>query len=167
MQSPSLRDLNLSSEELKEIAQFFAQKRGIKDYESMPEDRLLNALISSKPIKRDKKSNFSKERTGKIKKEFKNSKHKFPKSKRNEIRRNLYEIKNKKNIFTLGIEKTEKNLDELDIFLSKIKRYYHHDDAEYKGIKEIEGLFDLSIGEDYYKPIIVNGAFNKYDSIFS
>ena len=38
MQSPSLRDLNLSSEELKEIAQFFAQKRGIKDYESMPED---------------------------------------------------------------------------------------------------------------------------------
>ena len=71
MQSPSLRDLNLSSEELKEIAQLLAQKRGIKDYESIPEDRLLNDLISSKPIKKDKKSNFSKERTGRIKKEFK------------------------------------------------------------------------------------------------
>ena len=31
MQSPSLRDLNLSSEELKGIAQLLARKRGIKD----------------------------------------------------------------------------------------------------------------------------------------
>ena len=38
MQSPSLRDLNLSSEELKD--------------ENMPEDRLLSALISSKPVKK-------------------------------------------------------------------------------------------------------------------
>ena len=30
-------------------------------------------------------------------------------------------------------------------------------------MKNIKGLFDLSIGEDYYKPIIVNGAFgNNY-----
>ena len=28
-------------------------------------------------------------------------------------------------------------------------------------MNDIEGLFDLSIGEDYYKPIIVNGAFNN------
>ena len=41
MKSPSLRDLKLSSEELKEIAQLLARKRGIKGYESMPEDRLL------------------------------------------------------------------------------------------------------------------------------
>ena len=38
MQSPSLRALNLSSEELNEIAQLLARKKGIKGYESIPED---------------------------------------------------------------------------------------------------------------------------------
>ena len=127
----------------------------------MPEDRLLSAIISSKPAKKGKKPNFSKARIGKIEREFKKLKHKFSKKKRNEIRRNLYEIKNKKNLFTLGTEKTEKSLDDLQSFLSKTKKYYDHDDAEYKGIKDIEGLFNLSIGEDYYRPIIANGAFNN------
>ena len=72
MQSPLLRDLNLSSEELKGIAQLLARKRGIKDYQSMPEDRLLNVLILSKPVKKDKKPKFSKARIGKIEREFKN-----------------------------------------------------------------------------------------------
>ena len=31
----------------------------------------------------------------------------------------------------------------------------------YRGIRDVKDLFDLSIGEDYYKPIIVNGAFNN------
>ena len=38
MLNPSLKDLNLSSEELKEIAKLLARKRGIKGYKSMPED---------------------------------------------------------------------------------------------------------------------------------
>ena len=67
MQSKSLGDLNLSSEELKEIAKLLARKRGIKDYESMPEDRLLSAPISSKLVKGDK-PNFSKAKTEKIRK---------------------------------------------------------------------------------------------------
>ena len=37
----SLKDLELSSEELKEIAKLLAQERGIKDYKSMSEDVLL------------------------------------------------------------------------------------------------------------------------------
>ena len=65
MQSTSLRVLNLSSEELKEIAELLARKRGIKDYESMSEDRLLNALILSKPAKKEKKPNFSKKKNRK------------------------------------------------------------------------------------------------------
>ena len=32
---------------------------------------------------------------------------------------------------------------------------------EYKGIKDVEGLFNSPIGEDYYKPTIVNVAFNN------
>ena len=38
MSNLSLRDLNQSSEELKEIAKLLARKRGIKGYESMPKD---------------------------------------------------------------------------------------------------------------------------------
>ena len=54
MLNPSLKDLNLSSEELKEIAKLLARKRGIKGYKSMPEDRLLSALISLKPVRKMK-----------------------------------------------------------------------------------------------------------------
>ena len=70
-------------------------------------------------------------------------------------------MKNKKNLLTLGSEKIEKSFDELENFLSKTKKYYDYDDAEYKGTKDIEGFFNLSIDEDYQKPIIVKGAFNN------
>ena len=46
------------------------------------------------------------------------------------------------------MEEIEKNLDELERNLSKTKKYYDYDDAEYRGIKDIKDLFDLSIGED-------------------
>ena len=59
MHSPSLRDLNLSLEELKEIAQLLARKKGIKDYQSMSNERLLNALISSKSVKKSEKPSQS------------------------------------------------------------------------------------------------------------
>ena len=52
MLNPKLKDLDVSSEELNEIAKLLARKRVIKGYESMPEDRLLSAFISSKPIKK-------------------------------------------------------------------------------------------------------------------
>ena len=42
MLSLSLKNLNPSSEELKEIAKLLAEKRGIKRYKSMSEDRLLS-----------------------------------------------------------------------------------------------------------------------------
>ena len=58
------------------------------------------------------------------------------------------------------MEEIEKNLEELERNLSKTKEYYDYDDAEYRGIKGIKDLFDLSIGEDYYKPIITKGSFN-------
>ena len=32
---------------------------------------------------------------------------------------------------------------------------------EYKGIRNIKDLFDLPIGEGYYKPIITKGVFNS------
>ena len=154
MRSVLLRDLGLSSEESKEIAELLAQKRRIKNYERMSNDRLLNPLILSKPVKKGKKSGLLKARMGEVKREFKKSKHKLSKPIRDEIRRDFYERKSRKNLFTLGTKKTEKkSFDELEIFFSKTKKYYDYDDDEYKGIKDIEGLFDLSIGKDYYKPI--------------
>ena len=47
----SLKELNLSLEELKENAKI----RGIRGYESISEDRLLSALKASKPIKKPKR----------------------------------------------------------------------------------------------------------------
>ena len=46
-----------------------------------------------------------------------------------------------------------KNILELEKSLSKLKKYYDHDDAEYKRIRDIGNLFNQSIDEYYYKPI--------------
>ena len=129
----------------------------------MSEDELLSALTLLKPVKKGEKSktSFSKARIEKIGKEFNKSRHKFSKSKINEIRKNLYEIENEKNLFASKIKETEKNLTELEENLSKTKKYYDYDDTEYKGIRDLKDLFDLSIDEDYYEPIINNGSFNN------
>ena len=59
------------------------------------------------------------------------------------------------------MEEIEKNLDELERNLSKTKKYYDNDESEYKGIRSVKNLFDFSVDEDYYKPIIPNSAFNN------
>ena len=59
------------------------------------------------------------------------------------------------------MEAVKKYLDELERNLSKTKKYYDYDDAEYRGIKDVKDLFGLSVGEDYYKPIITKGSFNN------
>ena len=58
-----LKNLELSLEELKEIATLLAKKRDIKGYKSMSEDELLSSLTSSKPVKKVKnqKKIFSKQ----------------------------------------------------------------------------------------------------------
>ena len=159
MPNPSLKDLDPSEKELKKITKLLAVKRGTKGYKSMSED----ALIPSKSVKKSKKPkiNFSEARIEKIRKEFNESKHKFSKSKINEIRINLYEIENQKNLFAPKIKEIERHLLELNENLFKPKKYYDYDDTEYKGIKNVKDLFDLPIDEDYYKPIITNGAFSN------
>ena len=54
----------------------------------------------------------------------------------------------------------KKNLTELEENFSKTKKYYDYDDSEYRGIRNVRDLFDLSIDEDYYEPIIVRSAFD-------
>ena len=128
----------------------------IKGYKSMSEDELLSALISSKPVRKGEKNfddkipktNFYKTRIEKIRKEFKESRHEFFRSKTNNIRRNLYEIENAKNLSASKIKEIERSLTELEENLSK-------------GIRDVKDLFHLSIDENYCKPIITNDAFNN------
>ena len=113
-----LKDLELTSEELKEIAVLLVKKRNIRVYKSMSEDRLLSALKESESLKQSEnnfddtkpKTNVSKARIEKIRKEFNESRCKFSKSKINEIRRNLYE----KSLFGSKIKEIERNLIELE-----------------------------------------------------
>ena len=42
----------------------------------------------------------------------------------------------------------------------KLDKYHNYDDYEYKGIKDINDLFKLSIDKDYYKPILVKSGYN-------
>ena len=67
----------------------------------------------------------------------------FLKPKIKEIRKNLYEIKNK-NISESELKQIKKIFFELDESLSKLKKYYDHDDAKYLGIKDVENLFNQS-----------------------
>ena len=109
------------------------------------------------------KVNFSKPRIERIRKKFKESRYKFSKSKINEIRKNLYKIENKKNLFASKLKEIEENLLELEENLFKPKKYHYYIDTEYEGIRDVKDLFDLSIDDVYYKPIITNSTFkNNY-----
>ena len=77
-----------------------------------------------------------------------------------EIRKNFYEIKNEKNLSESKIKEIERNLTELEESLSKTRKYYGYDDIEHRIIRNVRDLLDLTIDEDYYKPIIVRGAFD-------
>ena len=140
--SNSLKDSELSSLELKAIAKI----RGIKGYKSMSEDDISSALNSSKPAKKGKnpKADFSKARIEKIRKEFNESRYTSSKLKMKEIRKNLYIIENEKNLSESKVKEIERNLTELEENLSKTKKYYDYDDIEYRGIRNVRELFDLS-----------------------
>ena len=49
---------------------------------------------------------------------------------------------------------------ELEEILSKSKKYYDHYDIEYKGIREVQDLFNQT-DEDYYKPIKTTSVFDN------
>ena len=78
----------------------------------MSEDKLLSALKLSESLKESEKNfddakpkiNFFKPRIEKIRKEFNESRHKFPKLKINEIKRNLCEMENENNLFAPKIK---------------------------------------------------------------
>ena len=80
---------NLSLNELKVIA----KKRGIKGYKSMFEDDLIKIFSEPKT-----KSKLSEKRIKDTREDINKLRDRFSKPKIKEIRKNLYEIENKKNL---------------------------------------------------------------------
>ena len=82
---------------------------------------------------------------------------------RKKIKKELYEIENKKNLSDKEKEKNYHNLVELVNKLNKKEKYKYHDrdDLDYHGIRDIENLFDADNNDDYYKPILVKSSFNE------
>ena len=146
-----IKNIILSPEESKDIAELLAQKRGIEDYESMSNDELYDALRASE--------NENYIRIGKIREEIKKLQHRFSRQELKKIKKDLYEMENKKDCSTS--KKTRKYLNKLEEKIYELNKYYDYDDIKYRGIRDSRGLFDLSISEDYYKPIIVKNASNN------
>ena len=122
----------------------------------MSKERLLSALDESES--RVNGNNFNNARIKKIREDFNKSRDRFLKPKIKEIRSNLYEIENKKNLSISKIKETEQNLIELEESLFKLNKYYDYDDTEYQGIRDAANLFNgtalnQSTDKDYYKLI--------------
>ena len=82
-----------------------------------------------------------------------------PKSK--EIRTNISEIENKKNLSKPKIKKIEKIHLELGESLSEFKKYNDYNDFELKGIRLVGNLFNQSTERYYYKPIKTISVFDN------
>ena len=136
--------LNLSLIELKLVAKL----REIKDYKSISKERILRALSESESV--ENRKNLDNTRIKKIREDFNKLRDRFLKPKIKEIRRNLYEIENKKNLSKSKIKEIEQNLFELEQSLFKLNKYYNSDDIEYKGrVNLFNGVaFNRSTDED-------------------
>ena len=148
MANIKLGDLYLSKEESKDIIELLAKKRNSKNYKSKSSDRLYNIF---------KKQSKNKKRIDDIREESKNQKY-ILKSESKDIKRNLYDIEKQRKI---SLKKTSKYLDELDERILRLDKYHDYDDYEYKGIKDIENLYKISIDKDYYKPKLNKSGYNK------
>ena len=160
MEDLKLKDLNLSLEESRYIIEFLARKRGVNNYKHKSNDELLHALkvYKSKNNQQQEIKSENKERIDVIREKLKELSYKLSKSELKEIKKNLYKIENKKGLLE---QKKKKYLDELDEKIRKLDKYYHDDDFEYRGIKNVQDLFKLSIDKDYYKPKFVKSSYNN------
>ena len=149
MANIKLGDLYLSKEESKDIIELLAKKRNIKNYKSKSSDRLYNIF---------NKQSKNKKRIDDVREELKNPKYNISKSESKDIKRNLYNIEKQRKI---SLKKTSKYLDELDERILRLDKYHDYDDFEYKGIKDIENLFKISIDKGYYKPKLNKSGYNK------
>ena len=93
MNNLNLIDLNLSSENSKDIIEFLTRKRNIKNYKRKRSNELLRAI---KENKNNQQQSKNKKRIDIIREELKESSYKLSKSELKEIKKNLYNIAKRK-----------------------------------------------------------------------
>ena len=93
MENLNLTVLNLSSEESRDIIEFLARKRNIKNYKRKLSNELLHAI---KENKNNQQQSQNKKRIYIIREELKESSYKLSKSELKEIKKNLYNKEKRK-----------------------------------------------------------------------
>ena len=93
MDNLNLTYLNLSLEESRDIIEFLARKRNIKNYKHKSSNELLGAI---KENKNNQQKSKNKKRIDIIREELKESSYKLSKSELKEIKKNLYNIEKRK-----------------------------------------------------------------------
>ena len=149
---------NHSQNELEQIAKM----RRIKNYEKMPNKGLIIALLNLKRSFVELfNNNFDNDKIRHIKKILNELRDILTKECIREIKKNLYEIENKKNLSKLEKERINEYLTQLVKIRNKKEKYRYHDrdDLDYYGIRDIENLFGKVDEEDYNKPILVKSVF--------
>ena len=87
MENLNVTDLKLSQEESRDIIEFLAKKRNIKNYKRKSSNELLQAMKEDKSNKQQSKN---KKRIDIIREELKEITYKLSKSELKEIKKNLY-----------------------------------------------------------------------------
>ena len=109
MENLNLANLNLSLEESRDIIEFLARKRNIKNYKRKSSNELLHAIKENNQQQKIKSKN--KKRIDIIREELKESGYKLSRSELKEIKKNLYNIEKIKQFES---KKTKRYLHELD-----------------------------------------------------
>ena len=95
-----LKNLDLSSEESKDIIEFLARKRNVSNYERMANEELLSTLKKTPQKQKSKQQqqfiSKNKERIDIIRSELKELGYKLLRDEFKEIKRHLYMVENKK-----------------------------------------------------------------------
>ena len=95
-----------------------------------------NQILAPKNNQSQKTMSNNKEKIGIIREELKELAYKLSKSELKEIKKCLYIVENKK-VF-LNSKKTRKYLDRLDEKVRELDKYYHDDNFEYRGLKNVQ-----------------------------
>ena len=138
MENLDLEYFYLSREESRDMIEFLAKKRKIKNYKRKSSNELLQAIKENKD---NEQQSRNKKRINIIREKLKDLSHNFFRIELKEIRKNFYDIE-KKNQF--DSKRTNKYLDELDEKIFNLNKYYYIN-YEYKGINSIRNLFKSSI----------------------
>ena len=94
MENLNLADLKLSQEESRDIIEFLAKKRNIKNYKRKSRNELLHTIQENNQQQKIESKNKKKINT--IREELKDLSYKLSRSELKEIKKNLYNIEKRK-----------------------------------------------------------------------